>query len=620
VFYSVQASSILIGMKFTWHQRQSCIDISEKHIDQTVTLAGWVDTTRDHGHLLFIHLRDRSGTLQVVCDENINQGIYKQSKALRSEFVIKVTGTVQMRSEATINSDMVSGTIEVIATELVVLSEAKTPPFMVSEKASEKMGLDVDEDLRLQYRYLDLRRAPMQKNMMGRAHIVRALRTTLDDAGFLDIETPFLTKSTPEGARDYLVPSRTHQDTFFALPQSPQLFKQLLMMSGLERYYQVVKCFRDEDLRPNRQPEFTQLDLEASFVNDDDIMGLTNALIGAAFQSQGIVIDHAFPKMTYADAMNYYGTDAPDLRYGMAFADVTTVFKDSGYKIFNSIIGAGGAIKGFSLPGLAKELSKNMLQNDLAGKTIQACGGKGLTWMKVLDNDQFESNIVQFFSQDQLIAAKQAVNAAPGDIMVFVADTNMSVVNQVLGRFRVAVAERFNLIPDDVYAGCWITDFPLFERTDTGLTSLHHPFTQPSEPIHEGMTQDQVLGITAKAYDIVINGQEIGGGSLRIHDAKAQALIFKLLNLSDEDIREKFGFFVDALDYGTPPHGGLALGVDRLVSVILGTPSIRDVIAFPKNRVAFCPLTKAPGPVAASQLNDLNLMHQPSVDVTVPSE
>ncbi|MGC6366589.1 MAG: aspartate--tRNA ligase [Candidatus Marinamargulisbacteria bacterium] len=606
-------------MKFNWNQRQSCHDITEAHVNQTVTLAGWVDTTRDHGHLLFIHLRDRSGTMQVVCDENLNQGIYQQSKTLRSEYVIKITGTVQMRSKETINSDMVSGTIEVIATDIDILSKAKTPPFMVSEKSTEKLDMSVDEDLRLQYRYLDLRRQPMQKNIIGRAKIVQALRDTLNQAEFLDIETPFLTKSTPEGARDYLVPSRTHKNTFFALPQSPQLFKQLLMMSGLERYYQVVKCFRDEDLRPNRQPEFTQLDLEASFVDESDIINLTNTLIKAAFDSNGIAINHDFATMTYEHALNTYGTDAPDLRYGMTFSDVTEHFKGSGYKIFNSIIDAGGAIKGFALPGLANELSKNMLQNDLASKAIQACGGKGLTWMKVLPDNQFESNIVQFFSNEQLIAARDAVNAEVGDVMMFVADTSLDTVNQVLGRFRIYLAERFNLIPDDVYAGCWVTDFPLFEKTESGLTSLHHPFTQPSTSIHEGMSEDDILAIKARAYDIVINGQEVGGGSIRIHDSAQQALIFKLLKLSDEEIEQKFGFFVNALAHGTPPHGGLAIGIDRLVSVILATPSIRDVIAFPKNRVAFCPLTKAPSVVDQAQLDDLNITHKAPIEALIES-
>jgi len=601
-------------MKFTWNNRQSCAEITEKNVNNTVCVAGWVDTTRDHGHLLFIHLRDRSGTLQIVCDENKNQGLYKQSKTLRSEFVVNVTGTIQMRSPETINSSMNSGTIELIAEELEILSEAKTPPFMVSEKATEKMDLTVDEDIRLTYRYLDLRRQTMQRNIIGRSKIINAMRDTLNHAGFLDIETPFLTKSTPEGARDYLVPSRTHKNKCFALPQSPQLFKQMLMMSGFERYYQVARCFRDEDLRPNRQPEFTQLDLEASFVNEIDVMTVTESLIQAAFASNGLTIETPFKHIKYQDAMNTYGSDAPDCRYNMTFGDVTETFKNCGYKIFNSIANAGGAIKGFAIPGLANELSKNMLQNDLAGKAIQSCGGKGLTWMKVLDNNEFESNIVQFFTNEELMAAREAVNANVGDVMVFVADGSLATVNEVLGRFRVLVAERFNLIPEGVYSACWVTDFPLFELNDGQLTSPHHPFTQPAEPVHDGMSQEQLLNMTTRAYDVVINGQEVGGGSIRIHDSKQQAMIFKLLNLSEDEIEQKFGFFVDALTYGTPPHGGLAIGIDRLVSIILNTPSIRDVIAFPKNRVAYCPLTKAPSLVDEAQLDDLNIQHKTPIE------
>ena len=600
-------------MKFTWNNRQTCAEITEENVNDTICVAGWVDTTRDHGHLLFIHLRDRSGTLQIVCDENKNQGLYKKSKTLRSEFVVKVTGSIQMRSPETINSSMNSGTIELIADDLEILSEAKTPPFMVSEKATEKMDLTVDEDIRLTYRYLDLRRQNMQRNIIGRSNIINAMRTTLQDAGFLDIETPFLTKSTPEGARDYLVPSRTHKNKCFALPQSPQLFKQMLMMSGFERYYQVARCFRDEDLRPNRQPEFTQLDLEASFVNEADIMQVTEALIKASFESNGISINVPFQHIKYEDAMNTYGSDAPDLRYGMTFGNVTDIFKDCGYKIFNSIANAGGAIKGFAMPGLANELSKNMLQNDLASKAIQSCGGKGLTWMKVLENNEFESNIVQFFTNEALVAARDALNAEVGDIMVFVADGSLATVNEVLGRFRVLVAERFNLIPEDVYSACWVTDFPLFELHDGQLTSPHHPFTQPSEPVNDGMSQEQLLKMTTRAYDVVINGQEVGGGSIRIHDSKQQEIIFRLLNLTEEEIEQKFGFFVDALTYGTP-HGGLAIGIDRLVSIILNTPSIRDVIAFPKNRVAYCPLTKAPSVVDASQLDDLNIQHKTPIE------
>jgi aspartyl-tRNA synthetase len=593
----------------SWHNRQSCGDITEAHVNQSVTLAGWVDTTRDHGQLLFIHLRDRSGTMQIVCDRNQNEGIYNQSKALRSEFVVLITGTVHMRSEHTINSDMLSGTIEVAATTITVLSKAKTPPFMVSEKSSEKMDVTVDEDTRLQYRFLDLRRSPMQQSIIGRSRMIRALRNTLDDAQFIDIETPFLTKSTPEGARDYLVPSRTHKKAFFALPQSPQLFKQLLMMSGFERYYQVVRCFRDEDLRPNRQPEFTQLDIEASFINEADIRNLTHSLLAAAFDSNGIAIPNAFPCMTFDDAMNRYGSDAPDTRFGLTFTDLTAHFTPCNYGIFTTIIESGGVIKGFALPQLADHISKNALQNDLAKTVIQACGGKGLTWIKVRPDNQFESNVAQFFTTEQLLASRDALNAKPGDIMLLVADTSLDTVNTVLGKLRLHLANRFNLIPKGVFSGCWVIDFPLFEETDAGLASRHHPFTQPAEAIHEDMSPSQLLAIKARAYDIVINGQEIGGGSIRIHDPQQQALIFKCLRLSDADIDQKFGFFINALAYGTPPHGGLALGLDRLASIILDAPSIRDVIAFPKNRVAFCPLTKAPSTVDQHQLNELHITH-----------
>ena len=391
------------------------------------------------------------------------------------------------------------------------------------------------------------------------------------------------------------------------------------MMSGFERYYQVARCFRDEDLRPNRQPEFTQLDLEASFVNEADIMTVTETIIKSAFESIGRSLNTPFEQMTYDHAMATYGTDAPDLRYGMAFCDVTNIFKECGYKIFNSIANSGGSIKGFAIPGLANELSKNMLQNDLAAKAIQSCGGKGLTWMKVLENDTFESNIVQFFSSDELISAKKAVNATVGDIMVFVADASVNTVNDVLGRFRILIAERFNLIPSNTYHACWITDFPLFALSDGELTSLHHPFTQPSVSINDTMTKDQLLGVKSRAYDVVINGQEVGGGSIRIHDAKEQEAIFKLLNLTEEDIDQKFRFFVDALAYGAPPHGGLAIGIDRLAAIILDAPSIRDVIAFPKNRVAYCPLTKAPNYVDVSQLDDLNIQHKTPVEELIES-
>ena len=586
-----------------WKNRIYCNDITHSKLGEKVELTGWIDTVRDHGHLLFFHLRDISGIAQIVVNED-NKACFETANQLRSEFVVSITGTLSERSEETKNPHIPTGNVEVEVDSLTILNKSETPPFMVTEKdafdESKKESFNVDEDIRLTYRYIDLRRDSMKDNIIKRYELIKAIRKTLDDHKFIEIETPVLTKSTPEGARDYLVPSRHHQEKFYALPQSPQLFKQLLMVSGFERYFQIVKCFRDEDLRPNRQPEFTQMDLEASFIDEEFIYSLIENLIVNMYNVVGKEIQTPFPRMTFAESMDKYGNDHPDCRFDMNLINVTEDLRGVNYKIFNSIIANGGLIKGMNIKGQSENLSKNVLQNEWALKLIPKMGAKGMTWMRVV-GDQLESNIVQFFTQEEQDRIKAKLNAEDGDILVFIADTNHNLVNEVF------VADYLNLIDQDKTCPVWVTDFPLFEKQNGELTSLHHPFTQPNEPISASMSKEEILKVNARAYDIVINGEEVGGGSIRIHDTNMQHEIFQLLGLSDEEIHEKFGFFVNALKYGAPPHGGLALGIDRLVAMILGTNSIREVIAFPKNRVAYCPLTEAPSYVSQEQLQELSL-------------
>ncbi len=587
-----------------WQQRRLCGDINKSDIGQSVVLFGWIDAIRDHGSLLFFHLRDVSGLVQLVF--NSTDATAELAQQLRSEWVVQIEGVVSERLKETVNPHIATGALEILVTSLVILNKAETPPFLISEKGfgeSSNTTDNVDEETRLKYRFLDLRRATMQKNIQSRYAFVKIIRDYLHAHRFIEIETPFLTKSTPEGARDYLVPSRTHPNKFFALPQSPQLFKQLLMMSGFDRYYQIVRCFRDEDLRPNRQPEFTQVDLEASFIDESFIFQLLEGLMIDLFGSIGVQFQAPFPRITYQDSMSLYGNDRPDIRFGWKMVDVTQVFAQTSYKIFNTIVSSKGIIKGINLKGQASKLSKNVLQDDLAKTLIQRLGAKGLTWMKV-ENGQLESNIVQFFSESEKQTLFPLMDAQDGDVLVFVADTNHQLVNQALGQFRTIMAERLGIIQPNTFAPCWVVDFPLFERSDERLSSVHHPFTQPQVSL-EGLSEEQLLSVNARAYDLVINGEEVGGGSIRIHNWDQQQQIFSLLGLSPEDIESKFGFFVKALKYGTPPHGGLALGVDRLISMLLQTDSIRDVIAFPKNRVAYCPLTQAPDFVAEKQLQEL---------------
>jgi aspartyl-tRNA synthetase len=587
-----------------WRQRRGCGNL--KPSDEVVTVMGWVDTIRDHGHLLFIHLRDRSGVVQVVFDPERNAHAHALAQTLRMETVVSVVGTVQARSKETRNPKLPTGDIEIDISDLHIFSKADPLPFMVSEKETDEPAAAVDEDIRLRYRYLDLRRPSMQKNLLLRYQLTKLIRAHLDIHGFVEVETPILTKSTPEGARDYLVPSRVHDGQFYALPQSPQLFKQLLMVSGLERYFQIAKCFRDEDLRPNRQPEFTQVDIEASFIDQDFIVALIEPLIQKLFETVGVTLNAPFPVIPYDEAMRRFGSDRPDLRFGLEMLEVSDLFADTNYQIFKSIVANGGLITGLNIKGASDRLSKNALQNDYAKTLIPKLGGKGMTWMRV-ENGQLESNIVQFFSESEIAAIRDRLGAEDGDVLVFVADRDPHLARTVLGKFRLFIAQELGLIDPAVVKPCWVVDFPLLERVDGRLSSMHHPFTRPKGAIARDMTPEQLLATKACAYDIVLNGEEVGGGSLRIYDPDMQALMFGLLGLSQAEIDEKFGFLVRAFRYGTPPHGGIALGLDRLVSMIAGTESIRDVIAFPKNRNAYCPLTDAPNSVTAEQLREVHI-------------
>ncbi len=595
-----------------WKERKYCGSLSASDSGKGVLLMGWVDAIRDHGNLLFIHLRDISGIVQIVFSSEENRVSYDMASSLREEYVVEVRGPVCMREKGTENPNLSTGYIEVKAQDLVIHARSKTPPFRISEKAmvlgeETKPGTAaVDEDLRLKYRYLDLRRPSMQEMFKKRYEINRVIRQNLHKHGFCEIETPFLTKSTPEGARDYLVPSRVHQGKFYALPQSPQLFKQLLMISGMDRYFQIARCFRDEDLRPNRQPEFTQLDLEASFIDEEFIYELIEELITEMFAVGNIDLKRPFPRMSYDTAMDKYGCDRPDLRFGMEFQDLTGILADTQYSIFRNIISKKGTIKGFCVKGCGDILSKNMLQNEYTMKIVPSMGAKGMTWMKMLEG-RLQSNIVQFFTEEELHNIIKLFNAQNGDVLMMIADTSKELVNRVLSELRLHVAKRLDLIPFDTYRPLWVTDFPLFELKDNMPSSQHHPFTMPDRTDFDPSNIEELLSLKSRAYDIVMNGEELGGGSIRINDMEIQDRIFKALGLSRSEADAKFGFFLKALEYGAPPHAGLALGLDRVTAMILNTPSIRDVIAFPKNRRAYCPLTQAPSLAAESQLEELGL-------------
>ena len=576
-----------------------CGALGTANIDETVTLCGWVDRRRDHGGVIFLDMRDRRGIVQVVFDPDTEEH-FQRADRVRSEYVLKVTGRVRARSDATVNPAMATGAIEVLGKALEILNQAVTPPFQLDEYTA------VGEEVRLQYRYMDLRRQEMQQRLILRSRITSAVRNFLDAEGFLDIETPILTRATPEGARDYLVPSRTHPGQFFALPQSPQLFKQLLMVAGFDRYYQVAKCFRDEDLRADRQPEFTQIDIETSFLDEAGIMAIAERMVRELFRSVLGVELPDMPHMPYAEAMERYGSDKPDLRIDLELVSVDDLMQQVEFKVFRGPADdPQGRVAALRVPGGATISRKEI---DDYTSYVSIFGARGLAWIKVNDIDAgvagLQSPILKFMPEDIVARMMQRLGASNGDIIFFGAD-RARVVNEALGALRIKVAEDQGLVREG-WAPLWVVDFPMFEQDTSGKwTPLHHPFTAPSTSVDELATNPGAA--LSRAYDMVLNGTELGGGSIRIFQRDMQEAVFRILQIDEAEAEEKFGFLLKALQYGAPPHGGLAFGLDRLVMLMTGTQSIRDVIAFPKTQTAHCLLTDAPGDVSPQQLRDLNI-------------
>jgi len=574
----------------------SCIALKDSHIGQDVVLMGWVQHRRDHGGVIFVDLRDREGITQVVFDPSVSGGVHEKAQEIRSEYVLGIKGKVSARPADMVNPRMTTGAIEVLVDELRIFSRAKTPAFQIEDR------VDASETIRLQYRYLDLRRTQLKNNILARHKTTMTVRNYLDANGFVDIETPFLTKSTPEGARDYLVPSRVNQGAFYALPQSPQLFKQLLMISGFDRYYQIVKCFRDEDLRADRQPEFTQIDMELSFVDEHQVMAITEGLVKAIFKNVlDVDFPEPFPSMTWAEAMDRFGIDRPDLRFGLELKNVSDIVANADFKVFASVVKNGGLVKAINAKGCAGFTRK---QIDELTEFAAVYRAKGLAWIKIKE-DQWQSPIAKFFSDDEKAALTQRLDLEPGDIVFFVAD-QPKITNEALGQLRNELARRLGLIDDNEFRFTWITHFPMFEydETEKRYQALHHPFTAPMESDLEKL-ETSPLEVNSRAYDLVLNGIEIGGGSIRIHDSQLQERVLKCLGIGEEEAKEKFGFLLEALTFGAPPHGGLAFGLDRLVMLLCREDSIRNVIAFPKTQKATCLMTQAPSKTAPAQLQEL---------------
>lgn len=586
----------IAGMKRT----HMCGELRLEHAGQTVTVNGWVDRVRDNGGVLFLLLRDRAGIVQCTFDKSVNADLFDIAFTCRTEFVVAVKGKLVARDAAAVNKKMPTGEVEIIAEDIRILSKAETTPFEIDDTK------EVGDQIRLKYRYLDLRRPSMQKNLMLRHRVTQVARNYFDEHGFLEIETPMLTKSTPEGARDYLVPSRVHPGKFYALPQSPQLFKQILMVAGMEKYFQIARCFRDEDLRADRQPEFTQLDMEMSFIDEDDIMTLTENLIAYVFKNAlGKELQVPFGRMTWDDAMDQYGSDKPDLRFGMKLVNMNQALEGTQFKVFKDIIEKGGLVKAINVKGYSA-----IPRRELDGLVdfVGIYGAKGLAWIIVNEDGSIKSPIAKFFSEEEMKRILETGKAEKGDVLLFVADKNPLVVAAALGALRLEMGKRLNLIDPDKLAFTWVVKFPMFEYSEEEhrYVAMHHPFTSPCDEDVDKLLTDPGH-VYAKAYDMVLNGVEIGGGSIRIHDRTVQNKVFEAIGLTDEQAQEKFGFLLNAFEFGAPPHGGLAFGLDRLIMLMAKRPSIRDVIAFPKTQSAVDVMSQAPNIVDEKQMRELHI-------------
>ena len=582
----------------------SCCELGAKDIGNEVVLMGWVLRRRDHGGVIFIDLRDREGITQVVFNPEADRAVHAKAHSIRNEYVLAVRGKVDPRPEGMVNPNLHTGEIEVLVSELKILNQASTPPFLIED------NIDVSENIRLKYRHLDLRRPQMQRNLVLRHKAGASVRNYLNKLDFLDLETPFLTRSTPEGARDYLVPSRVNPGQFYALPQSPQIFKQLFMISGYDRYYQIVRCFRDEDLRADRQPEFTQIDIEMSFVGEEEILQLTEGMMATLFKEvRGLEMTPPFPRLTYAEAVGRYGLDKPDTRFGFELKDISDIVEGCGFKVFSEAVKKGGIVKALNAKGCINFSRKEI--DDLTD-FVAVYRARGMAWIKVKEDD-WQSPITKFFSPEEKMALAERIEMEPGDLIFFVAD-EPKIVNEALGNLRNHLGRRLNLIDEGRFSFLWVTRFPMFEydETEKRYQALHHPFTSPLEEDF-GKLKDDPLAVESRAYDLVLNGFEVGGGSIRIHQKEIQEEVFKALGMDRKAYEDKFGFLLSALESGAPPHGGIAIGLDRLVMLLCGESSIRDVIAFPKTQKAACLLTGAPSATSQQQLEELQLRLRPGI-------